>query len=252
VALTATLLVCFGGLSLWRSKLLAASLRFERYEARHSHEDPSALYKLGKAYSDAGYLQPAIRHLEIAAERAERPFLQAGVLSELGTAYGRDGRDLLAVSVLKRSLELRPDLSGTRESLATALLRLGRPEEAVGYLQKAIERDPSRPGPRVNLAQAYIELGDLQRADQLLSEARLRFPDDAIVYVAEAVLESRWHNWHAAVGYLERAVKLDPQRAATWRRLAAAYQAVGRSEDATRAFERARRLSDTTSVSGRR
>jgi len=239
-AVVALLAVCFGGMSLARSLEFSDKLAFERKEARHAPDDPIALQKLGKAYSDRGLLHQAVAHLARGAQAPTADFrLRAHLCGELGTAYGRLGHAERAVLWLRRSVAAWPDYVGGREGLGTALLSVGRPREALPHLQRARELAPDRPGPLVNLGQAHIELADLAAAEKLLSRAAERFPQDALAHVALGVLRSRRGDWPGAVRYLERAARLDPGRRATWARLAAAYRAVGREADARAAMERA-------------
>ena len=243
VTVFAVLFACLAAGSFARSSTLASGLDFARRELRLSPEDPVSHRSVGKAYSDHSSLRRAVIHLERAARSpdANREILRH-VYADLGTAYGKMGDPTRAVFWLREALKISPDHIGAHESLGTALLRLRRPRDAIPHLEQAIERAPFRPGPLVNLGQACIDLGDLDRAEGILSRAVRRFPKDAIAHVAMGVLRSKRGDWAGAVEHLEKASRLNPDRPGTWSRLALAYRATGREQDARRAMARAQSL----------
>jgi serine/threonine protein kinase len=87
-----------------------------------------------------GNIEDAIRMLEDAAEAMPR---SVRVLAHLGAAYYAAKRYADAADVLKRALEVRPDLSVLRYDLGNALLALGKVPDAKAEFQKAWDADPA-------------------------------------------------------------------------------------------------------------
>ncbi len=93
----------------------------------------------------------------------------------LGVLFGEKGNDLLAVSLLRRSLELKPDNAVIMNHLADYLRKLSRNEEAKEFLETSWSLDPSPKNisALLKIGKIYYEMNRPEEAisyfDQLLT-----------------------------------------------------------------------------------
>jgi protein O-GlcNAc transferase len=124
-----------------------------------------ALYLLGGIELRRGQLEPALRHLEIAASEApNRPAFHVN----LGEALRRSGRPRDAVVVLERAIALKPDLAQAHFNLGLTFESLGQREQAAQAFRAAIEAQPE-------FGDAYFWLGRLYWADLDVTSALALF-----------------------------------------------------------------------------
>jgi tetratricopeptide (TPR) repeat protein len=121
----------------------------------------------------------------------------------LGEIYVYRLNPQLAVDEFKRELEINPTVWLVYWRLGDAYARLGKYEEAEKVLKQAIWLNEASTGPYILLGQIELKKGDLE----------------------------------LAVGFLEHALKLDPQNYFAHYSLAKAYQQLGRTDEANRHFE---------------
>jgi tetratricopeptide (TPR) repeat protein len=89
----------------------------------------------------------------------------------LGITYWNLGKEDLAISEYKTSLEHNPDFAPSRNNLANIYAQLGKTDLAIEEYQKAIHSDPSYEKTYYNLAVLYHRRGDLDQAVKYYSEA---------------------------------------------------------------------------------
>lgn len=169
-----------------------------------------------------------------------------------------------------------PDSAATHLMLAKMMVREHLEDQAIPEIQKAVELDPRLPMAHFLLGEIYLYQQTPPRAlDEFQKELALNSTvwlvywrlGDALVRLerydeAEKVLkQSIWLNetftgsylllgeiqlkkgdTELAVGFLNRALKLDPQNYYAHYSLGRAYQQMGRTEDANRQFEITRTL----------
>jgi tetratricopeptide (TPR) repeat protein len=152
-----------------------------------------------------GVIQILTDQEEQELETQRRKDLEALALLQEGTDLGKRGDLERAVQLLQRAVELNPRLADGHFNLAIGLWRVGRWEGAIAAMREAIRLQPKD-------FDAHLLLGgwlsDRARSDE-------------------------------AVTYFERAAALDVNSLEAWRKLARAYDAVGRARAAVGAYRRA-------------
>jgi len=106
------------------------------YTTLLAHTETAAVHeKLGRVLGrDLGNGPEAIRHLERASALDPE---NAGILRDLGTAYGVTGDPGKALEVLQRALALEPGNAETLGNLAAAYAQFGDAEQAAAYRARA-------------------------------------------------------------------------------------------------------------------
>jgi predicted Zn-dependent protease len=113
-----------------------------------------------------------------------------------GTLGGGSKQYLLALTALKRAIELNPSASYIHGQVGAVLVSLGRPKEGLDEIQYAINLNPKDPG----VGFFYLFAG----------EAALELGHDA-----------------EAIEWLKRAVACLPQNPSVYRQLSATYALIG-------------------------
>jgi Flp pilus assembly protein TadD len=161
----------------------------------------------------------------------------------MGAAQLRAGDPKAARDELRRAAELNPSLPGVHSLLGQALQRMADAEGAEQAYRRALEQDP-------NDFEANLQLGNMRRdvgryeeaAAYLTRAARLR-GDDLMVLHALGSLHLATGQFQKACDALEPLVKRAPEFQQGHALLAMAYARLGRTADAERERETARRLS---------
>ena len=165
-----------------------------RRAADHASEDDRVLSVLGEALIDQGKIEEGLRAIRDAVEVGDghiRARLVLGLeltnlgrmneaaaeleevltyapdspnaLNNLGSIYLRTGRDLDAIPLFRRVLELHRD-ERAASNLGFAYYNLDRMDEAIEAFREAHRLEPGHPSPARNLGDTYEKLGDLERA----------------------------------------------------------------------------------------
>ena len=132
-------------------------------------------------------------------------------LYNLGNIEMDEGRLEDAISYYGRAIAIDPRYANAVNNLGSAYQKLGRYEEATRMYLRFKDLKPDSPYPLLNLMSAYIDSKDYRAALAVAEEALGRFPDNADIQYNAAAL----------------------------------YGALGRTEDAARALDRARVLEKT-------
>jgi predicted CXXCH cytochrome family protein len=166
---------------------LAGALQ-ELRAVQHVHaERPAAHVELGDLHAIFGELEDARREYQTALRLAPWFVPALANFADLERASGRDAE---AEALLRRALELAPELAEVHYALGLALVRLGRHAEALPALERAAALAPA--APRYALVRALLlrELGDRAGATQATRDLLARFPDDADARALLAELEA--------------------------------------------------------------
>ncbi|WP_405229991.1 XrtA/PEP-CTERM system TPR-repeat protein PrsT [Lentisalinibacter sediminis] len=196
-------------------------------------DEPGLQLDLAAAYLAAGEAEKAESIIRALPEDAgdasyRRDFLQ--VLAPL-----RRGDPSTAMREAEAMLERWPDDARVRNLIGGVALSMDRVDEARAHFLAAQELAPDDIAAYVNLARIETRRGDLDSARQQYLAALERRPESARIMVALGQLEARAANREAAVGWLEKARRVDPGSLAPRLLLSRYYLA----EDA---FESAREL----------
>ncbi|MFB3784740.1 MAG: tetratricopeptide repeat protein [bacterium] len=181
-----------------------------------------------------------------------------------------------AVIHLEQALRLSPDNETYANALAEARLRLDLDEEALAAYRDLRNRHPDKPRyayqtaailvKQRNLSAALKELeevlaqhgndpdclalkgrilvltGDPRQAEPLLRTALAHRPGHLIALIELAKIEAQRGEWRAVEARLQAALEVNPFIPEIHNRLGAAYQALGRKEEARGRLDAAQRL----------
>ena len=130
-----------------------------------------------------GELKQSLSSMRRAVELAP---MDANTLNTLGyTLANRTRHHAEAYQLIRQALELSPDSAAIIDSMGWVLYRLGRHEEALSYLEQAyaLMDDPEV---IVHLVELLQVMGELDSARSLLDRSLLEFPDNELLFDAQA------------------------------------------------------------------
>lgn len=196
----------------------------------------------------------------------------------LGTCYVMTQRFDEARKTFAQMFSVAPDSSMAHLMFGKMLVRLRMEERAVPEIQKALELDPRLPmahfllgeidlfkknspeavnefqkelsiNPTVwlvywRLGDAYVRLENYDQAEKVLKQAIWLNEWSSGAYILLGQIALKKGDSDVAVGFLERALKLDPQNYWVHYFLAKAYHNVGRTAEASQHFEISKSLRD--------
>ncbi len=226
------------------------------------------------SYYAVGQLDQAIPLLERIQSRLPATEFDGWYL--LGVCYLRTQQPDKARTAFSHMFSVPPDSAAGHLLFAQMMVRQRLEEKAIPELEKAVSLDPRLPMVHFLLGEIYLYKTNPQRAlDEFKKEldinptvwlvywrlgdayARLEKYDEAEQalkqsiwlnetftgsYVLLGQIELKKNDWDLAAGFLERALKLDPQNYLAHYSLARAYQQLGRNDEANRHFELSRSL----------
>ena len=236
--------------------------------------DLEAAQLLGLSFYSVGDVQEAIPLLE--KIRVRIPEAQSDTLYLLGVCYLKTQQADKARAAFAEMFGAPPGSAMAHLMLAKMMVRQKLEDRSVPEIQKALELDPRLPMAHFLLGEIYLYQTNPQRAlEEFKKEleinptvwlvywrlgdayTRLEKYDEAEKALKEAVwlnesftgsylllgeVELKKGNLELGAGFLERALKLDPQNDYAHYSLARAYQQMGRTEEANRHFEITRSL----------
>ena len=142
------------------------------------------IYKAFKFHSE-GNISDAVGSYEYCLSRGVNDY-------RFFTNYGLLLRDLgkfeKAENLLRKAIEIRPDISSTYLNLASILSNLRKLEESENFLRKAIEIKPDFAMAYSNLGNVLRDLGKLEEAEKILRKAITLDPNLARAYYSLSTL----------------------------------------------------------------
>ena len=237
-------------------------------------EDGEATQLLGLAYYLMGQSEKAIPLLEKVQASLPRPDVTASYI--LGITYLKTQRYDQARAAFAKMFAVAPESPNAHLVLGQMMLRQEIEEKAVPELKRALELDPRLPMAHFLLGEIYLFRSNVELA---LEEFRKEIELNPILWLVywrmgdaytrlekwneaeQALKQAIWLNQNftgpfilmgkvqmkkgspdLAAGFLERAVKMDPNNYLAHYLLGQAYQQLGRTTDAKREFELTRTL----------
>lgn len=180
---------------------------------------------------------------------AERLFVQAWALVQLGSNPDAKERLLEAVTLLDEALTRDPQFLRAYGLLATAHIDLywqgfdhtaARLELARVAIERAAAVNPEAGEVRLARADyAYKAFRDYDRARAELDLARVALPNNPLVYIYGAAMDRRQSRWAEAIRNWERGVELDPRNFRFLVETAFTYQVMRRFSESAGMYERA-------------
>ncbi len=172
-------------------------------------------YKLALAWQKKGNLDEALEEIRKAIS------LQAPAIAEqylaLGMIHRQRGENEEAIRALRKTFALAPEAESTRFALAVLLRDAGHYQEAAREFERARAAHRSY-DLDFNLATTYYLVGDFPRALSLLEEisAADNRSKPASFYQLLASVYGKMERWSEALGTLENAIELNPRTPALY------------------------------------
>lgn len=138
----------------------------------------------------------------------------------------------LAAEEYQRALSSKPNSLEARLGLGDMLLRNGRYAEALPQFQTCLQSDPKHAAALLGLARCQRYLSPPEAALATLEQLLADHEGHAEGLLLRGQLELERGNAEAAVGWLERAERLQPQDLETYQALATTMRLLNRKEEA--------------------
>ena len=135
-----------------------------------------------------------------------------------------EGRSADALIELQSALKIDPDDADLNQRLAELLLKRGTLPAAAFHFGEAYRLDPTRVEATLKQAELLWRTAP-RRANQIVTNAHARFPDDPRVFRAESAIAVVERDAGRAVDTAKRSVELDPADSKNWSQLGAAWAA---------------------------
>lgn len=247
------------------------------YLKKATQENPNdgeSVQLLGLSYYLMGHLPQAIPLLEKVQSWMPRPNVTGSYI--LGISYMQTRQFDKARAAFAKMFSVPADSAGAYEALAKMMLGQDFEAEAVGQLQKALQLNPRLPMAHFMLGEIYLyksnvpgalaefqkelainpiawyvywRMGDAytrienwNEAERALKQAAWLNPDFSGPYILLGKVELKKGLPHLAAGFLERALKIDPNNYSAHYMLGTAYKQLGRTADADREFRLSEKL----------
>lgn len=204
-------------------------------------QDAAFTHNLAKAYQASGRLDEAIASFDRAVwlDKSSVDAIISAAVARLARRQPGDAED--ALTLLNKAQLQGHSSPELYQQLAVALLMTGRFQEAIDACKSAIERKPDYAEAHYHLGVAHMQLGDLQEARRCIAHAVELKPDYVRALHGLAGMEVSAGRWAEAEALLQKEVRANPASPDAHQALGIALQRLGRSNDATVAFIRARR-----------
>ena len=197
----------------------------------------AAWLKQGLQAQTAGDVQAAKAcYLRVLQAQPEQP----DALQLLGLVASRTGDLVAAQALMQRSLSAAPQQPHVWNNLGNLLLDQARAEEALACFDRALELRPRYGDAHYNRARALLAVGQLAQAAAALKAAVASSSSTSVAMLQlQAQIESDSGQVEAALGTLDRALQLAPDRAALVHNRANLLQQRHRYRDALLGHDRA-------------
>ncbi|HMP77357.1 MAG TPA: tetratricopeptide repeat protein [Kiritimatiellia bacterium] len=142
-----------------------------------------------------------------------------------------------AEKLIRRALELWPDMNAALRMQGAIYLQRGQFDQAILTLEKAIKSDPFSADAFNNLATAYLQRGELERAEDLLLMALQIRPESGVTQTNLGLLYILWGRYDQAAEHLLAAVRTMPDNHSVRNNLGVALLRLGRYEESRTHFQ---------------
>jgi protein O-mannosyl-transferase len=234
------LLVLFGlGVLTWRqTEVWHDSERLWNHALAVSPSGMAYLH-VGRFKAQRGDLEVAVTHLRRAVEiNPKNDVFQ----SNLALVLARQGNLAEATVHFRRALEINPGDAATQNNMGITLAQQGKLDEAIQHFQHSLEIKSNDASGHTNLANVLLGRGDMEGAIKHLRMAVEIDPTDADNQNNLAIVLAQRGDFKEATKYLRRVVELKPGDAAAANNLAIILAKQGQLAEAATRFEEALRI----------
>ena len=176
------------------------------------------------------------------------PDMKADDLNEGARSAIQNGNLPLAITLLKRAVEVDPKNKYAWNNLGLAYLGMRRGDDAVAAFKKALEVNPYDEFAYNNLGRAYWQDRKYDEAADAFHKQLETNPLDKFAHGNLGAMYAEWHKYDLAAPELEKAASLNPEDASLQVSLGDAYLNLGQDQKALEAFDRATEISATPLV----
>ena len=224
---------------------------------KHAGSEPSWLDRAWDAATHAAAIDPKCDQARVALalvlrarDRKEEAVSEAKRAVAL-TPDNDDARRALGLALvnnrqadagfvaLRRAVDLRPRRSVNQYYLGRELLIVNRDREAIAPLKEATELQPNFESAWANLGLAYMRVGDWEKASGSSSRALELNKDDSVALNNLAAAYYWDGKYELALNRFQEAARLAPELPIRHMNLGDAFDALGRSREATAAYAKA-------------
>ena len=204
-----------------RERTLASNIKAEEMFTKAIELDPNyatAYVGLGVRHLnlvDYGWTEFPAQALQQAHDFAQKALSldesHSGAHALLGNIYIYRGQHDLAVSELRRAIELNPNDALSRRWLGMVMLWSSQPDEAIQAYETALRYDPrTSPGTHMFLGLAYYLKGQYDEAVRAAERGLANYPDFTGTYIALAACYAQAGRSEEAARAAEKILRLDP------------------------------------------
>jgi adenylate cyclase len=209
------------GMEYRRKRTRDGSLKAEEMFSKAIKLDPryaKAYVGLGLRYLnlvDYGWTEFPAQALQKAQDLAQKALSldesHARAHALLGNIYIYRGQHELAISELRRAIELNPNDALSRRYLGMVMLWSGRLNDAIQPYEAALRYDPKpSPGTHMNLGLGYYLKGQYDMAINVIERGVAQYPDFVGNYIALAAAYARAGRSEEAARAAAKVLRLDP------------------------------------------
>ncbi len=200
-----------------------------------------ANYNLAKVYETEGKAPDSVklyrRAVGINPTYSEAHYNLARLLAQQGMPDD-------AIAHYREALKFKPNDAETHNNLGQLLALQGNVGAALAEYQQALALDLQFAKPYFNLGRLFVRNGEIDQAIDHFQHALKLTPNAAEVHAALGDAYARLGNIDQAIFYLDAAVKLKPQLAGVQTALARLLEAQGKTVDAAKHFQLARKFAN--------
>ncbi len=211
----------------------AQPLYMQVLKADPNHAD--ALCRLGILANQVGRPDVALKMLHRAVElRPDSPEFRI----DLGNVLSNTGQQDAAAEMFRKAMELNPKSTAAMNNLANTLRAMGRLDESIDIYRQSIEIDPNDPLALNNLGNALDDKGQIDDAIGCYLQAIEVRPDFAEAYHNLASAQRKIGQTDEAIDLYRKALELRPTLFESWQGLGVMLKDKGELKEALQVFDR--------------
>ena len=212
---------------------------FEK-ESQVDPDNPEVYRVLAQAYSHyRNRMRDPQKGIEMYEKVIELAPADADAYIQLGGLYRGQGMHDKAITAYEKAIQLQP-YTYIYPQLAEAYMNVGRDEDALKLYEKAIQLRPEYILIYPQLAKTYMNFGRKEDALKLADTLKKRVGYDALSYIRLGEVYSSCELHDKAIEAYKKAIELAQGQLPSWyqRKLADAYEAAGKYEEANALYEK--------------